>query len=298
MRRNPWSIAALVLCLVALALPAQAQALLQIYPDQGVGVLSEEPASGDLWSESVFPFGNYVGPVSGDDVFCRTYLRFPLGAIPTGATIQTATLYVYADDFYPGTGTAPISVYPVTEDWTPASVDWTDVSAWPALTTTVATTVMSSTVGWYGWNVTALVQGWLSGTPNYGLAVAAEDLASTATDWAGARRLTADDPATQPYLEVTFLEPTPTFTPSPTPIPEPTSTPRPQPEPTSPPPPAATATPLPPPTPTPEVVLLPETGERPPVAGLPLLVAGAGVVVVGLVRLGRRKQKSSNEFDA
>lgn len=282
MKRILQSIAVISLCLAALALPARAQAPLQIYPDQGVGVLSEDPGSGERWSTSVFPFGNYVGPVSGDDVFCRTYLHFPLDGIPAGATVQSVRLYVYVDDFWPGSGGAPMSAYPVTADWT--GVDWDDMSTWPALGGAVATTDISPTEGWYGWDVTPLVQGWLDGTPNHGLAVAAADLGSTASNWAAARRLTAGDPATRPYLEVTFSEPTPT---SPPPPPRPTETPQP---------PLPTATPQPPVTPvptstlTPAPVLLPETGAGSPSAADWLLLIGAGLgLLAGLAGITSRR---------
>ncbi len=250
MKRTLWSIAVVGFCLAVLSFAAQAQTSLQIAPDQGVGVLSEDPASGERWSTSVFPFGNYVGSVSGDDVFCRTYLRFPLDGISAGSTVGSATLYVYVDDYWPGPGSAPMSVYPVSAAWTPDGVDWYDVGAWPALGEGVATTEVSSTGGWFAWDVTTLVQGWVDGTPNHGLAVAAADLGSVVSGWATARRLTAADPATSPYLEVSFTALTPT--------PEPTVTPRPPlPTATSQPP----APPAPAATPTPEPVLLPVTGQ-------------------------------------
>jgi len=274
MKRLLRSIAIAGLCLTALALPTRAQTSLQIHPDQGVGVLSEDPGSGERWSTSIFPFGNYIGATSGEDVFCRTYLHFPLDGIPAGATVQSATLHVYVDDFWPGPGGAPMSAYPVTADWT--GVDWDDVSTWPALGEGVATTDVSSTAGWYGWDVTSLVQGWLDGTPNYGLAAAAADLGSTANNWAAARRLTAEDPATRPYLEVTFSEPepTPTATPQPPPPPPPTATPQP---------PAPPATPAPTSTPTPAPILLPETGGGPPAAAswLLLISGGMGLLAAG-----------------
>jgi hypothetical protein len=267
MKRTIWSIVIVGLCLAALVLSARAQTSLQIHPDQGVGVLSEDPGYGDRWSTSIFPFGNYVGPSSGDDVFCRSYLRFPLDGIPAGATVQSATLHVYADDFWPAPGGAPMSVYPVTADWTVEGVDWYDTSAWPALEGAVTTTDVSSTEGWYGWDVATLVQDWLDGSPNYGLAVAAADLDSVASNWAAARRLTADDPDTRPYLEVTFSEPTPTST-----SPPPTAPPPPPPPTAAPQPTAVPATPA--PTSTPESILLPLTGGGLHDAGMWLLLIG------------------------
>jgi hypothetical protein len=269
-----------------LALFARAQTALQIVPDQSVGVLSENPAYGERWSTSIFPFGNYVIPDTGQDVFCRTYLRFSLDAVPAGSTVQSATLYVYVDDYWPSASSAPMSVYPVTVDWTSEGVDWYDMNAWPALGEVTATTVITSTTGWFAWDVAGLVQNWLDDTPNYGLAVAAADLDSTASNWAAARRLTADDPNTLPYLDVAFFEPTsaPTFTPepSPTPIstPPPTATPRP---------PAPTATPVPTPTPMPEPILLPVTGQAAEPSLLWLVLAGAALLAggLGLYRRGR-----------
>lgn len=236
------------------------------FPELGVGVLSEDPGYGERWSTEIFPFGNYVGPTTGRDVFCRTYLRFPVSFDP--ASFTRAVLYVYVDDYWPGPGGAPISVYPVVEDW-PAGVDWADMATWPELGGPVATTPVTSAGGWFAWDVTGLVREWASGArPNYGLALAAADLNSTASNWAAARRLSAGDPATRPYLAVDWVSPTPI----------PTATPAP---PAAPPPP-------PPPSPTPAAVLLPETG-RAGTGGsvLPLLAGLAVLLLVARLRHGR-----------
>jgi hypothetical protein len=274
------------LCLATVVLPVQAQTAVQLDPDQSVGVLSRDPASGERWSTSTLPFGNYVGSDSGEDVFCRTYLRFPLDGVPANSTVQSATLYVYVDDFWPGAGGAPMSIYPVATAWTPGDVAWDDMGNWPTLEGSVATTDVSSTEGWYTWDVTSLVQGWLDGAPNHGLAIAAAALDSTADNWAAARRLTVDDADTRPYLDLTYVEPTPT----------PTSTPEPPPPPppatATPPPPAATPTPLPIPTPTPEAVLLPTTGKhRPPTAGELLGIGGGLGLLVALTAVAWRTER-------
>ena len=264
------------ICLVVLALAAYAQTSLQIQPDQSIGVLSEDPGSGEQWSASILPFGNYTGTTSGQLIFCRTYLHFPLNGVPAGSTIQSAALYVYVDDHWPDDSGAPMSVYPITvADW-PEGDGWNDPIAWPALGGAVATTNVLPTEGWFSWDVTALAQGWLDGAPNYGLALAAADLGSTSSNWAAARRLTADNPDTRPYLEITYLAPTPT--------PEPTSTPAP-PAPTAPPPPAPAATPVPVPTvtPTPEPILLPETGGNVSSLAVWLLLLGGGNVAALIV---------------
>jgi hypothetical protein len=250
MRRATRSLGALALLLTALAATAVAQSQLRVGPDQSVGVLSEDPAYGERWSTTVLPIGNYVGPESGNDVFCRTYLRFPLGSIPADAQVDSATLRVYVDDYWPEPGSAPMAVYPVAVDWTPASVDWMDMGAWPALGAPVAATDVSSTAGWYSWDVTPLINGWLAGSANNGLAVAAANLTSTEADWAAARRLTAADAGTTPYLELTYRTPQPTAEP----VPEPAE---------------------------PETVLLPVTGEEDSAESTDWLLLAAGLAVVG-----------------
>ena len=272
------------LCLAALALTARAQTSLQVAPDQSVGVLSEDPGYGERWSTSIFPFGNYTATLSGNAVFCRTYLHFPLDGLPAGSTVQSAVLYVYTDDFWPAPGGAPMAAYPVAVAWTPGGVDWLDTAAWPALGGGVATTDVSSSGGWFTWDATALVQGWANGAPNYGLAVAAADLGSSASNWATARRLTASDPATLPYLAIVFTAPAPTATS--TPAPQPTSAP--QPQPTAAPQPAAPTT-APAPTPTPIPILLPATGGN--VSLIPwLLLLGGGLALSGrLVRKAKTR---------
>ncbi|MBC7227876.1 MAG: DNRLRE domain-containing protein, partial [Thermoflexales bacterium] len=141
------------------------------YPDLSVGVLSEDPGYGERWSTEIFPFGNYVGPTTGQDVFCRTYLKFPISFASDSFT--QAVLHVYVDDYWPGPGGAPMSVYPVAEDW-PAGVDWYDMATWPELGSPVATTQVTSDGGWFSWDVTGLVREWASGArPNDGLALAA-----------------------------------------------------------------------------------------------------------------------------
>jgi len=280
MKRALLSGVAIALSLAALALPTRAQTSLQIFPEQGVGVLSADPGFGQRWSTNVFPFGNYVGSVSGEDISCRTYLRFPLREIPAGVTVESVTLSVYVDDFWPGPGSAPMSVYPVAADW-PEGEEWNDVSAWPVLGEAVMTTTVTSEEGWFTWDVTPLVWDWLQGTPNHGLAVAAAP-GSAASNWAAARRLTAEDLSTRPYLEITFSEPAPTPT---SPRPTPTSPPPPRPSTPTPHPP----TPIPPPTATPGPILLPVTGRTPlrACSWFLLLLAGGGVGLLTALRGSR-----------
>jgi hypothetical protein len=79
---------------------------------------------------------------------------------------------------------------------------------------------------WLTWDVTALMRAWLTDeVPDYGLALGPAPAPDADPEMAGnlllARRLTADDPSTRPYLIVEFeLRPV-------TPTPMPTATPAP-----------------------------------------------------------------------
>ena len=255
----------LVASLAAIPLFVAAQGRPAILPDRRVGVLSADPGYGERWSTAIFPFGNYTGTVTGEAIFCRTYLHFPVEVRP-GVEVTIATLHVYVDDFWPGPGGAPMSVYPVEEDWTVEGVDWYTMADWPALGAPVATATVTSDEGWFTWNVRELVQEWVSGArPNYGLALAAADLNAVTDNWAAARRLTADSPDTRPYLtyglgipRVITIAPTP----SPTEIP-------------------ASPAPPPMPTPTPIPALLPETGTSGATRGGTVFLVGLGLLLGG-----------------
>lgn len=268
----------LVVGLVAAAFSAAAQSPGAV-PDRSVGVLSEDPGYGERWSTTIFPFGNYTGTVSGKAIFCRTYLHFPIKVYP-GAQVLTATLSVYVDDFWPGPGSASIAVYPVLVDWTVEGVNWYDMGAWPSLGAPAAITRVTSDEGWFTWDVTGLVEEWVSGArPNYGLALAAADPAAVTDNWAAARRLSADNPATLPYLSFALVQPsTVVLTLLPSPVPSPTTSP---------------SQPLPPspmPTPTSASELLPETGNdrmRPDIAGA-IALFGLALAMAGWLAGHRR----------
>ncbi len=190
---------------------------------QNIGVLSEIPSgwSADS-STAVLPFGNYVGPVSGNDIETRTYLLFPLSAIPSGATVTSASLEVYVND-WPFDGSASLGVYRVTATWD-ETMTW---ATQPAADGTLrASTAVSSVEGWATWDVTSLVQAWRSGTANDGfmLGGAPTPDARIGDGWAAAAvGRTAGDAARAPRLVVSYDQAAPTPTPwtPPADIPEP-----------------------------------------------------------------------------
>lgn len=263
--------------LAALSFSVAAQEGPRLHPDRSVGVLSADPGYGERWSTTIFPFGNYTGTLSGKAVFCRTYLRFPVG-VPTGAEVYRATLSVHVDDYWPGPGSASISVYPVLVDWSVEGVDWYDPVNWPPLGAPVATTRVTSDGGWFTWEVTGLIREWATGArPNYGLALAAADPDRVTDNWAAARRLTADNPETMPWLSLLLQWPTVVTVP---PTLVPTSTPSPP----------QISPPSPTPFPTPVPVLLPETGRGGTGSAMTWAIVLLGLAVAGWVAGQRRKR--------
>lgn len=191
---------------------------------QNIGVLSEIPSgwSGDA-STTILPFGNYVGPTSGHDIQTRTYLQFPLSAIPSSATVTLASLQVYVND-WPFDGSADLGVYRVT-------ASWDENMAWATRPTTDNTlralAAVSSVEGWVSWDVTSLTQEWQSGA-NHGLMLGGAPTpdARAGNGWAAAAvGRTADNAAHAPRLVVSYNLPRPTPTPArwtnPADIPEP-----------------------------------------------------------------------------
>lgn len=124
-------------------------------------------------------FGNYLAPgTPPQPSFFRTYMRFPLGAIPSGSTINSARLQMWVyDERYPGGGSLNAGAYRVTSDsWSEAGLSNTATWTWatlPGFNSVPESVVNVSTLHqWYYWDVTGLVQAWVDGSaPNYGLMV-------------------------------------------------------------------------------------------------------------------------------
>jgi len=184
---------------------------IQLGPQSGqsIGVLSEAPQGwGSDTSTAVLPFGNYVGPVSGHNIQTRSYLWFPLSSIPSAATVTAARLEVYVND-WPYDGSAELGAYRVTGNWD-ESLTWGNRPA--ADNSPLASTTVSSTVGWAAWQVTSLVQAWHGGATNNGVMLGGAPLPDSLVGqgWAAAAvGRTASDTAHAPRLVVTYQLPSP-----------------------------------------------------------------------------------------
>ena len=163
-------------------------------------------------SEDALRFGNYLAPQPrpGRSYF-RTYMRFGLGRLPGGATIQQAILSVYVyDRRFPGGGSLNAGVYRVTQGgWTEPGLKNTTSWSWdtlPGFQSAPEAVVGVSAMGqWYSWDVTSLVQAWYSGgTSNYGLMLSGSPESGVAQS-VGARSRAGAFPDLGPRLEVTYV---------------------------------------------------------------------------------------------
>lgn len=110
---------------------------------------------------------------SGNNLY--TLFWFDLSAATTPVTTATLRLYQYSSV---GTISLNFQVYRITQTWDEATADWDHASSgvtWPiggAVDPTVYVTmpVQLGSYGYYDWDVTTLVNEWITGTqPNYGL---------------------------------------------------------------------------------------------------------------------------------
>ncbi|MBL3618560.1 MAG: DNRLRE domain-containing protein [gamma proteobacterium endosymbiont of Lamellibrachia anaximandri] len=142
-------------------------------------------------------------------------LRFNIGAIPAGAKVTSANLELHSNAT--SWASTTIDVHRLNNDWvegiaiggTGPGANWTErdsAVAWNSAggdyeTNSAASAVTSGDVGWVTWDVTDLVNDWVSGeTPNYGL------LLAPTVDYQGAEFDSSDatDPTTHPKLTITY----------------------------------------------------------------------------------------------
>jgi hypothetical protein len=165
----------------------------------------------DSYVESSLPttnFGSlgsmYVGdaqPGSPNSI-ARSYLKFDLSPLPAGATVDTATLYIYNTViFYPavnvGAHFLPVDV------WTEGGITWNNAPAGYSASPTALRTINMSV--WTSWDVSPDVQGEWAGDGIYSV-VMKEPVADEGADGNYVLFNSKDDPqpGDRPYLRVNY----------------------------------------------------------------------------------------------
>jgi len=100
----------------------------------------------------------------------RSVVHFDLSLLPSAATIDTATVYLYVRDRNGGTD----YIHRITDSWDESTVTWTNTAA--DHDTTAETSITPPTNGEYVlFEITSLVQDWVDGTSNYGIMLVPSD---------------------------------------------------------------------------------------------------------------------------
>jgi hypothetical protein len=142
-------------------------------------------------------YDTYLNP---DGRIVRGLVRFNLTGIRPGATINSATLRLYLVGSYDYAGhSIAISPYRVSSPWAEDMVNWNDR---PSIGESYpATWITHGAWGWYEFDVTNLVRGWVNGTyPNYGLFVRGPESS------AGWRAFATDESIYPPQLVVDYAQ--------------------------------------------------------------------------------------------
>jgi predicted secreted protein len=149
----------------------------------------------DMW----VGYDDYLNP---DGKIARSLIRFNLSAIPAGTPIDSAVLglYLVSSWDFPGE-TRTITTYRITSAWSESKVTWNNK---PSFSTAYGSApVTHGEWGWYSFNITNLVRGWINGTiPNRGVMLRGPEWSGPDSSWKGFA--TREDYPYEPRLVITY----------------------------------------------------------------------------------------------
>lgn len=202
-------------------------------------------ASADTYVNENAPGTNYGNSatlnVRQDEFLKESFalVRFNLASIPVGSTINSATFNAYLRNAGSYPGSHRLSIYWVVGSWSSGTVTW---NTKPSTVLTSHYRDVPSTLGYYSWSITDMVQCWVDREAlctDASLALRAHPDHNQAFT----RDFDSNQGANRPYLVINYTPPTTTPTNTPTPThtstrtatptrtPTPTDTPTPEPEP-------------------------------------------------------------------
>ncbi len=169
----------------------------------------EEGSSADARVSSEFPNNNYATRVLRVGVdegkILRTFIKFDLGSIPSGATVEGATLTLHAGGVngVDGWDSSTLRVHRVSSSWSEQTITWNNQASFePA----VLASESFPHPGWYDFDVKTTVQVWVEGgdaNNGFVLKVAAEGPSVDA--WCSFSYSGSSPPDERPKLTVTYV---------------------------------------------------------------------------------------------
>ncbi len=140
----------------------------------------------------------------------RGAMQFDLSAIPAGATVTSAQMGLYYDDYClavngtcTGVASHDLEAHRMTAPWSASSTS--SQLQFDATTLATQTITTSQQVGWLYWPITTTLKNWLSGAqPNDGILLKASDETLGLGGLAAPSRTYAGSTTVQPQLQVTY----------------------------------------------------------------------------------------------
>ncbi len=138
----------------------------------------------------------YVGSQSVSSIG-RAFFRFNLGGIPSGATVQSADFQAYLVQSSATPAVLDIELKRIDGPWQEMTVTW---AAQPPTTGSNNVLGVGMAISFYQWNVTSLVQTWVNGAANNGLALVSKN--ESTLGWRGFA--SRENPPNVPRLVVVY----------------------------------------------------------------------------------------------
>jgi len=192
-----------VVCIIMLlsaimVMPAAAATTVTFYPDNDARLDGGDPDTN--WDDDPC---NDLSVISGVENHRIIIAHSDLSSIPSGVTIDSATLYLY---MWFVEGNRTLGIHRVTASWTETGVTWNNQPGYDSTPTSSTSTGTTFDV-WRTWDVTSDVQAFIDGTSNYGWLI--KDNVESEADMKYSFYRNSeyiDDPTLRPYLEVTYTE--------------------------------------------------------------------------------------------
>ncbi|MCK4315331.1 MAG: DNRLRE domain-containing protein, partial [Anaerolineae bacterium] len=151
-------------------------------------------STSDMWAG----YDDYLSP---DGKIVRSLIQFDVSAIPSGTSIDSAVLRVYLVESwdYPGR-TRTVTAYRIGSSWSESSVTW---NTRPSCAEAYGSdSVTHGSWGWYSFDVTNLVSGWVDGSlSNYGVMLRGPEVSGYDSSW---RSFSTREGSYTPQLAVTY----------------------------------------------------------------------------------------------
>jgi C1A family cysteine protease len=134
----------------------------------------------------------------------RSLVQFDVSSIPEGTSISQATLYLYlVNSCDIGERTHTATVYRTKAGWSESSVTWNTKPDYAEAYG--STSIPSRTWGWYSFDMTNLVRGWVNGSfPNYGLMIRGPESSGNDSAQLGFYTLDRTGRTYDPYLSIVY----------------------------------------------------------------------------------------------